>query len=169
MLAQALLLALDAQPVIDGPQLEQQRGLRQLDRRCNAVEVQRLLARRRQSQVLIREAALLANRLMEQAREGARIGEKPGKGLVENAFATDREQRLRRRVDVLDLELTVQEHHRSGEQLEAGKSCRDHAGREAAGPRQRRHALVSRRISSAAAPNLIHAARREGTARAAVT
>ncbi len=70
VLAQALLFALDAQPLVDGPQLEQQRGLRQFDRRRDAVEVQRLLARRGQGQVLISETALLANRLLEQAPEG---------------------------------------------------------------------------------------------------
>ena len=69
VLAQALLFALDAQPLVDGPQLEQQRNLRQLDRRRNAVEVQRLLTRRGQGQVLISETALLANRLFEQAPE----------------------------------------------------------------------------------------------------
>jgi hypothetical protein len=36
MLGQALLLALDAQPLIDGPQLEQQCGLRKLYRRRDA-------------------------------------------------------------------------------------------------------------------------------------
>jgi len=50
------------------PQLKQQRGLRQLDRRNYAVKVQRLLARWHEDQVLVSEATLLANRLVQQRR-----------------------------------------------------------------------------------------------------
>src|SRR6266853_2607009 len=66
VLGHALLLSFDAQPLVDRPQLEQQRGLWQLDRRYDAVKVQGLLARRNEDQVLISEAALSANRLTQQ-------------------------------------------------------------------------------------------------------
>src|SRR5439155_26552119 len=92
VLRHALLLSFDAQPLVARPQLEQQRGLRQLDRRNDAVKVQGLLARRREDQVLISEATLLANRLMQEACQGARICEKSGKRLVEDALAAGREQ-----------------------------------------------------------------------------
>src|SRR5207247_2459782 len=77
-----------------------QRRLWQLDRRDDAIKVQGLLTRWHEDQVLISEATLLANRLMQQARQGARICEKSGQGLVEDALAAGREQGFRRRVDV---------------------------------------------------------------------
>jgi len=47
------------------------------------------------------EVYLATQTAMQQAREGTRIGEKSGEGLVENAFATDREQRFSRGIDIL--------------------------------------------------------------------
>jgi len=100
VLRHALLLSFDAQPLVDRSQLEQQRDLRQLDRRYDAVKVQGLLARWNEDQVLIGEPALSANGLIQQGRQGARVCEKSGKRLVEDALAAGREQGFRRRVDV---------------------------------------------------------------------
>jgi len=72
MLSHALLFTQDSQPLIDRPQLEQQRSLRKIHRRDNTIEVQSLLARRRQDQVLDGEPPLLAYRLVQQAGERAR-------------------------------------------------------------------------------------------------
>jgi hypothetical protein len=61
-----LLFSFDAKPLVDRPKLKQQSSRRQLDWRNDAIDVQGLLTRRHEDQVLISEAALLANRLMQQ-------------------------------------------------------------------------------------------------------
>jgi hypothetical protein len=66
VLVHALLFSFEAKPLVDRPKLKQQSGRRQLDWRNDAVNVQGLLTRWHKDQVLISEAALLANRLMQQ-------------------------------------------------------------------------------------------------------
>ncbi len=87
MLAHALLFSFDAEPLVDRPQLKQQRSLRQLDWRNDAVKVQGLLARWHEDQVLISKATLLANRLMQEACQGALVCKKSRKRLVEDDLA----------------------------------------------------------------------------------
>jgi len=118
VLGHALLFSFDAKPLVDRPKLEQQCSRRQLDWRNDAVDVQGLLTRRHEDQVLISETALLANGLMQQACQGARVREKSRKGLVEDALAAGREQRLCRRVDVLHTERPVEEHHGGSEPVQ---------------------------------------------------
>src|SRR5258706_3395177 len=90
VLGHALLFSFDAKPPVDRPKLKEQSGRRQLDWRNDAVDVQGLLTRRHEDQVLISETALLANGLMQQACQGARVREKSRKGLVEDALAAGR-------------------------------------------------------------------------------
>jgi len=66
-LGHALLFSFDAKPLVDWSKLKQQSSRRQLDWRNDAVNVQGLLTRWHEDQVLISEAPLLANRLMKQA------------------------------------------------------------------------------------------------------
>ncbi len=67
VLGHALLFSFDTKPLVDWSKLKQQSSRRQLDWRNDAVNVQGLLTRWHEDQVLISEAPLLANRLMKQA------------------------------------------------------------------------------------------------------
>jgi hypothetical protein len=64
MLGDPLFLAFDSQALVDGPQFEQQVGLGQIDRRRNAIQVQRFMARPDKKQILVGESALIANHLL---------------------------------------------------------------------------------------------------------
>src|SRR5882672_2966402 len=65
MLRHALLLALDAQSLVDRAQLEQKSRLLEVDRSNDAIEVKGFLTRGNEDQVLIGKPALLADRLMQ--------------------------------------------------------------------------------------------------------
>src|SRR5260221_7409371 len=107
MLRHALLLALDAQSLVDRAQLEQKSRLLEVDRSNDTIEVKGFLTRGNEDQVLIGKPALLADRLMQQPRQGARVNKKGGKSLIEHRLTAGCKERFRSRVEIFHVQRAV--------------------------------------------------------------
>src|SRR5262249_9807786 len=107
VLGHALLFALDAKALVDRAELQQKRRVLELNRRHDAVEVQRFLAREGEDQVRTGEAVFLAARLVQKARQRTGIDEEPGKRLMEDGLAAGREQRFRGWVEIFDSQRAI--------------------------------------------------------------